>query len=65
MWSIYADNLGIRVIPEIDIPGHASAILTAYPELGSKDEYNYSIERFSGVFDPTLNPYKKILLMNF
>jgi hexosaminidase len=56
----YADNLGIRVIPEFDVPGHASAILTAYPELGSKDEYDYSIERFSGVFDPTLNPTKDI-----
>jgi hexosaminidase len=52
----YANNLGIRVIPEIDVPGHASAILTAYPELGSKDGYKYAIERFSGVFDPTLNP---------
>lgn len=52
----YADNLGIRVIPEFDVPGHASAILTAYPELGSKDGYDYDIERFSGVFDPTLNP---------
>jgi hexosaminidase len=56
----YADNLGIRVIPEIDVPGHASAILAAYPELGSKEEYNYNIERFSGVFDPTLNPTKDI-----
>ena len=52
----YADNSGIRVIPEIDVPGHASAILTAYPELGSKEEYDYTIERYSGVFDPTLNP---------
>ena len=52
----YASSLGIRVIPEIDVPGHASAILTAYPELGSKDGYNYSIERFSGVFNPTLDP---------
>ncbi|MDO6759286.1 family 20 glycosylhydrolase [Tamlana sp. 2_MG-2023] len=52
----YADRLGIRVIPEIDVPGHATAFLTAYPELGSKDDYDYSIERFSGVFDPTLNP---------
>lgn len=56
----YADNLGIRVIPEIDVPGHASAILTAYPELGSKEGYNYNIERFSGVFNPTLNPAKDI-----
>ncbi|QQY81242.1 family 20 glycosylhydrolase [Tamlana sp. s12] len=56
----YADKLGIRVIPEIDVPGHATAFLTAYPELGSKDDYDYSIERFSGVFDPTLNPTKDI-----
>ena len=56
----YADNLGIRVIPELDVPGHASAILAAYPELGSKDNYNYTIERNSGVFDPTLNPTKII-----
>ena len=55
----YASNLGIRVIPEFDVPGHASAILTAYPELGSKEEYTYSIERFSGVFNPTLNPTKE------
>ncbi|TXE06593.1 family 20 glycosylhydrolase [Gelidibacter salicanalis] len=56
----YADALGIRVIPEFDVPGHASAILTAYPELGSKDGYEYAIERYSGVFDPTLNPTKAI-----
>jgi len=55
----YADNLGIRVIPEFDVPGHASAILSAYPELGSKADYNYKVERYSGVFDPTLNPTKE------
>ena len=52
----YASNLGIRVVPEIDVPGHASAILTAFPNLGSKPGYTYSIERNSGVFDPTLDP---------
>mgnify|MGYP003386804199 FL=1 len=52
----YAAYLGIRVIPEIDVPGHASALLTAYPELGSKADYSYKIERFAGVFNPTLNP---------
>ncbi len=29
----YAAERGIEVIPEIDIPGHAMAILAAYPEL--------------------------------
>ena len=52
----YATRLGIRVIPEFDVPGHASAILAAYPELGSKEGYNYSVERNAGVFDPTLDP---------
>lgn len=56
----YADDLGIRVVPEFDVPGHASALLTAYPELGSKEGYDYSIERFAGVFNPTLNPTKEI-----
>jgi hexosaminidase len=51
----YADNLGIRVVPEVDVPGHATAILTAYPEIGSKDTI-YTLERFSGIFDPTLDP---------
>jgi len=51
----YASDRGIRVIPEFDVPGHATAILTAYPELGSKDT-TYQIERFAGIFDPTLDP---------
>ncbi|UXP32408.1 beta-N-acetylhexosaminidase [Reichenbachiella agarivorans] len=54
----YADDRGIRVMPEIDVPGHASALLTAFPELGSKDT-TYSLVRNAGVFDPTLNPIKE------
>ncbi|MBP1840349.1 beta-N-acetylhexosaminidase [Formosa algae] len=52
----YASKLGIRVVPEIDVPGHATAILTAFPELGSQPGVTYNVERFSGVFDPTLDP---------
>lgn len=68
----YADQRGIMVIPEIDVPGHATAILTAYPEIGSKVVNSnanslenktqtstvapYSLERNSGIFTPTLDP---------
>ncbi|MFE0175593.1 beta-N-acetylhexosaminidase [Streptomyces sp. NPDC059002] len=33
----YAESLHITVVPEIDIPGHSQAAITAYPELGNKD----------------------------
>ncbi|MGX2996941.1 beta-N-acetylhexosaminidase [Streptomyces sp. JNUCC 64] len=33
----YAAARHIRVIPEIDIPGHSQAAITAYPELGNTD----------------------------
>ncbi|QDW22522.1 beta-N-acetylhexosaminidase [Flavobacterium sp. KBS0721] len=68
----YADERGILVVPEIDVPGHGSAILTAYPEIGSKvitltggtSEKNiqgtaittYGVERNAGIFSPTLDP---------
>jgi len=32
--NAYATELGITVVPEIDLPGHASALLAAYPEYG-------------------------------
>lgn len=52
----YASDRGILVVPEIDVPGHATAILTAIPEIGSKESSAYSLERNSGVFNPTLDP---------
>lgn len=53
----YANEKGIMVVPEIDVPGHASAILTAYPEIGSKiTDVSYAVEIRSGVHNPTLDP---------
>lgn len=55
----YADERGILVIPEIDVPGHASALLTAYPEIGSKvgeGKFTYEVQRNSGIFNATLDP---------
>jgi hexosaminidase len=33
--AAYAAERGVTVVPEIDLPGHASALLAAYPEFGS------------------------------
>jgi hexosaminidase len=51
----YAADRGIRVVPEFDLPGHGTAWLTAYPELGSAPG-PYEIERGWGIYDPTINP---------
>ncbi|MDC9724267.1 MAG: family 20 glycosylhydrolase [Urechidicola sp.] len=51
----YASARGIHVLPEIDVPGHATAFVTAIPEISSIPGA-YSIERNAGVFDPTLDP---------
>ena len=53
----YAADRGIRVMPEFDMPGHATAWLVAHPEIGSgKPGETYKIERLPGIFDPTLDP---------
>ncbi len=51
----YSRSLGITVIPEIETPGHAEALLASYPEFGCTGskisvQYNY------GVFENVMNP---------
>ncbi|MES2240317.1 MAG: family 20 glycosylhydrolase [Bacteroidota bacterium] len=54
----YAADRGIMIIPEIDVPGHASALLAAFPEIGSKidTETPYTVSRKSGIHDAALDP---------
>ncbi|MCX6158766.1 MAG: family 20 glycosylhydrolase [Ignavibacteriae bacterium] len=54
----YANDRGIRVVPEFDIPGHSSAWFVGYPEYASLPG-KYEIERHYGVFDPTFDPTKE------
>lgn len=46
----YAAERYITIIPEIEMPGHASAALAAYPHLGCRGE-GYRTATFWGVFD--------------
>jgi hexosaminidase len=54
----YARERGIRVIPEFDMPGHATAWFVGYPELASGPG-PYAIEREWGVFDPAIDPTRE------
>lgn len=51
----YAADRGIRVMPEFDLPGHATAWLVSHPEIAAAPG-PYTIERLPGIFDPTLDP---------
>jgi len=59
----FAQSHGIEIVPEIEIPGHASAMLAAYPEYGCRREiygpdgrtvsetpYDYQVVTIAGIF---------------
>ena len=47
----YAASKYIEVIPEIEMPGHATAALAAYSWLGCKKDTTYTVAGTWGVFD--------------
>lgn len=54
----YAAERAITVVPEIEMPGHSSAALAAYPELGCTDApgYNPKVQPWWGIFPETYAP---------
>lgn len=52
----YARKKHITIIPEIEMPGHASAALAAYPELGCVEGKKYLVKTTWGVFDDVFCP---------
>ena len=54
----YARGRGIRVVPELDMPGHVTAWLVGHPELAAAPG-PYAIERRWGIFEPTLDPTRE------
>ncbi len=55
----YAKARYITVIPEIELPGHSSAALAAYPELGCKADYKYKVQTTWGIFKEVYCPTEK------
>jgi hexosaminidase len=54
--AAYARARAVTVVPEIDVPGHASAILAAYPELGARTDERYEVLDRWGISPAILSP---------
>ena len=52
----YAKEKYITIVPEIEMPGHASSALAAYPELGCKPDFNYHVKTKWGISEDIYCP---------
>jgi hexosaminidase len=51
----YAARRGVRVMPEIDVPGHMQAAIAAYPELGNEPGRQLEVRTSWGISSHILN----------
>jgi len=47
----FAEEHYVNIIPEIEMPGHATAAVTAYPNLSCFPDRNYKVVEYWGVFE--------------
>ncbi|PWH06496.1 beta-N-acetylhexosaminidase [Brachybacterium endophyticum] len=50
----YAQNRGVMIVPEIDLPGHMQAAIASYPELGNFPNQQIEVRQVWGISDHVL-----------
>lgn len=51
----YASDRFVTVVPEIEMPGHTTAAIAAYPELGNNPDRQLEVATIWGVLDTVVN----------
>ena len=51
----YAARRGVRIMPELDLPGHMQAAIAAYPELGNHPDRRLGVMTYWGISEHVLN----------
>ncbi|GAA4640799.1 beta-N-acetylhexosaminidase [Actinoallomurus vinaceus] len=57
----YAARRGVTIVPEIEMPGHARALLAAYPHLGNRPEVSLPVWTSWGISEDILGVHDEAL----
>ena len=57
----YAEDRGVTIVPEIEMPGHARAILAAYPQLGNEPDRVLPVWTGWGISEDVLGVHDEVL----